>query len=597
VPAGAGAFEVVGWIFSAKDLASAVVLKAEHAIAKAADGIGGALKGVADKAAFTARKIGQSWKDFGPKFSETWKELGPTVESASTLLANFGLKKIPEFLNSVKATGDALKTAFDEKKFLTAFSVLVKGIRETGAIQAVMRVAGERVKKVGESIFFLGRKAAGAAVQVNSLFQKFLSLKDVQMSMGGEGIASFFGPLKGIFRLLTPIINLVSKIFAPLIEGISAHLENVLGPLQMTMEMIAQNIGPKLAKLLVPIVTLIEIMVTQAGVFIDEMLEGGTLAGPLVKGVMDIIPSVMKLFGAIGATVVKILPVFLRIFQLAVPIVAKVVEHVAEFAADLLPKLGDIIAKVGPKLIDAFAKTLDALIPILPALAKLAIVLVDKVFAPAMVKTLLWLANWMSDDLIPFIEKWLPALVIVIEDIATKVDKFFGNFDKYMSDFNELFLKPLKEGINEILAMFGLGDLQSQWDKMTKAFMAPLETLKSGINALIIDPINQMLAAELFGKSLGKALDIEPFKFLAEGGIVTGPVQGIVGEAGPELVMPLTPDTMGMLLDPVVTVLERIDFKLGGVLRVDSGDTAGGQASRSSEGVNLLDAIGISGVT
>lgn len=591
-------------------MASSVIVKAENAIAKAGNGVGKTLNEMADVAAFSLKSVAQSWKSFGPKFSESWTKLGPNVENVSAILTNFGLTTIPRFLDSIKATGDAMKAAFDEERFLTAFSVLVKGIRDTGAVQAVVRIAGERIKKVGEGLFLMGRKAAGAAQQVGNLFQKFLDLKDLKVELGGDGIASFFGPLKGVFRLLTPIIDLVSKVFAPLIEGISDHLNNTLGPLQMTMEMIAQDLGPKLARLLVPIVSLIEMMVSQAGVFISEMLDGGTLAGPLVKGVQSIVPDVMALFSAIGATVVKVLPVFLHIFQRAVPIVAKVVGYVAQFAAELLPKLGDMIAKVGPKLIDAFAKTLDALIPLLPVLGKLAVVLIDKVFGPAMVKTLIFIADWISNDLAPFIEKWMPAVIILIEDVTTRVDKFFSNFGKYMDDFKVLFLDPIKQGINEILAMFGLGDLQSQWDKMTKAFMAPLETLKSGINALIIDPINEMLKAELFGKSLGSVLDIEPFKYLAQGGIATGvaPVQGIIGEAGPELIMPLTPSVVERVMEPMldisgldraVAVLERIDRRLGGVLRVDVGDSGAQRAGgtpRPAEDIGLLNSVGISGV-
>lgn len=586
MPAGAGSFEVLGWLFSARDMASAVATKAQQTVDAAAADINVAFDSVASGVERGTKVIGGAFASVGRDAAKTMAV--PFVAALSLVQGGW---------ETFKGAAESIKTTLFETQF--SFAQL------PGAI-----------KKTGEGLFLMGRKAAGAAVQVNSLFQRFLDLGDLKATLGKGGglIGTFLGPLGGIFKLLTPIIDLVSKIFAPLIEGISDHLSNVLGPLQMTMEMIAQDLGPKLAKLLVPIVSLIEIMVSEAGVFISKMLEGGTVAGPLVKGVMDIIPSVMKLFGAIGATVVKVLPVFLHIFQRAVPIVAKVVEHVAEFAAELLPKLGDIIAKVGPKLIDAFAKTLDALIPILPVLGKLAIVLVDKVLGPAMVKTLIFLAEWISEDLVPFIEKWMPAVILLIEDVATRVDDFFSNFDKYMRDFKILFLDPIKNGINEILAMFGLGDLASQWDKMTKAFMAPLETLKQGINALIIDPINEMLKAELFGKTLGGLLDITPFKFLAEGGVATGagPVQGIFGEAGPELIMPLTPNVVERVLEPIldlpgldraVAVLERIDRKLGGVLRVDAEALATGGgggppgASRQADDIGLFDAVGISGVT
>jgi len=640
VPAGAGAFEVVGWVFSAKDLASAVVLKAETTIAKSSGGIGKSLATVALNTMEATKKIGQSWSAFGTKFSAGWDNLGPRVQSVSNLLAAFGLEKVPAFLNNVKAVGDEMRAVFDAKEYTKAFGVMVKGLRELGAFKAVAKVLRLEfklltlpikmvaksitsvakgflafgrsplvgIKKVGEGFFFMGRKAAGAAVQVGSLFQKVLGLADIKETIGKGGgfIGTFLGPLGGVFKLLTPIIDLISKVFSPLIEGISAHLENVLGPLQMTMEMIAQDLGPKLAKLLVPIVSLIEMLVSQAGVFISEMLEGGTVAGPIMKAVQDIMPSVQKLLGAIGATVVKILPVFLHIFQRVVPIVAKVVEYVAEFAAELLPKLGDMIAEVGPPLIDAFAKTLDALIPLLPVLGKLAIVLVEKVLGPAMVKTLTFLANFV-DKHMPEIVVFIDAFAIGVEKLTDKVSYFFDNFGIMMSEFKLLLLdwiKPLKDGVNEVLAMFGLGDLQSQWDKMTKAFMSPLVTLKGAMNALIIDPLNSVLTGKLpWVGSIGEALNISPFEYLAKGGVATGaaPVPGVFGEAGPELIMPLTPSVVERVLAPMlefpgldraVAVLESIDRRLGGVLQVD-----GGQETTATESVSLLDAVGIHGVT
>ena len=71
-----------------------------------------------------------------------------------------------------------------------------------------------------------------------------------------------------------------------------------------------------------------------------------------------------------------------------------------------------------------------------------------------------------------------------------------------------------------------------------------LSALKTMVNAAIIDPINRALEFHIGGSILGKdwGIDINPpdIPHLASGGIVTRPTLALIGEAGPEAVIPLS---------------------------------------------------------
>ena len=151
------------------------------------------------------------------------------------------------------------------------------------------------------------------------------------------------------------------------------------------------------------------------------------------------------------------------------------------------------------------------------------------------------------------------------------------------------------------------------------ALMAPIATIKNLINNYVIETINDILNWDIPGPPgrLGSVVGIDflPKLALAAGGITTqqavgvGGVQAVVGEAGPELILPLRPQAVRAALAPaldglalpgldqVLRVLESIDRRLGGTLHVDGSD-GGSTASQAQQSYSddLLGAVGMGGI-
>ena len=80
-----------------------------------------------------------------------------------------------------------------------------------------------------------------------------------------------------------------------------------------------------------------------------------------------------------------------------------------------------------------------------------------------------------------------------------------------------------------------------------------IKPIRDGINSLIIDKLNKIIVAEIpftFGSSLSSITGINEIPHLAKGGIINKPTLAMIGEDGPEAVIPLSqrnnPQGVGM---------------------------------------------------
>jgi phage-related protein len=628
---------------------------------------------------------------------------------------------LQDFGNSVKTVfTDTLPNAWEStKKFFTETEFSFRDIGS--AAQKMGRGLVDVAKQAGSGLFQMGRDAASAAVQLTGLFQSQLDLNDAQAegakgAKGGGVVGGLGKALGGALKLFTPILNILGKVFSPLIEGIGEHISNAFGPLQMVMEMIAQDLGPKIAKLLVPFVAMMEILVTQIGQAMSSLLDGPDLLGTISALITGIMPPLSKILQAVIKVVQKLLPVALKLIQSLLPIVMQVVDILADTLVDVLGIIGDIWEQVGPLLVETFVELLKAIMPLIKPLLKLAKILLEKVFGPLLIKTIQLVAKLIGEVLVPAIEMLVKFVIPIIESISESLADFFGNFEKYMTDFYILFVQPIVQffkdvgitigefvsdvigfftnlwdgitefvtdavdligsipgrvaefiaGIGRAIAGFftntipglwssfwewvmGLGTtfmewLSGLWDSIISTLgldsivegakgafqvvidtlMAPINAVKGIINDWIIDTANDILAWDppvIPGGNVADILFDDPsyrIPLLAAGGITKpeavpqGGVQAVVGEAGPEMILPLRGDLVRSTLAPafegievpgidqMIGFLESIDRRLGGTLRVDGmGGASGGPAPAgmaSEPGVGLSDAVGIGGI-
>jgi len=83
----------------------------------------------------------------------------------------------------------------------------------------------------------------------------------------------------------------------------------------------------------------------------------------------------------------------------------------------------------------------------------------------------------------------------------------------------------------------------SVFGKILALVTAPIEAIKQTLNAFVVDPLNLMLAWDppaIPGGTFGNIIGVGAVPQLQAGGIVTAPTLAMIGEGGPEAIIPLT---------------------------------------------------------
>ena len=235
------------------------------------------------------------------------------------------------------------------------------------------------------------------------------------------------------------------------------------------------------------------------------------------------------------------------------PVVAKLA---TVFANDVVPAIQSFVNVAGPKVkefaadvkrywesdikpaLDALKKAWEDLEPVILPLLK---IIADDV--ERMVKSVA-LALGIIVDLLggDFSGAWTKAKELV--DVQVEfIQKTAGNLVTFVTNLAPLMLEAGKAVGSAMLD--GLKDgLTGTVGFVQDVGAEILKALKAMVNVAIIDPINRALEFHVGGSILGKdwGVNINPpdIPHLAAGGIVNRPTLALIGEAGPEAVVPLS---------------------------------------------------------
>ena len=253
----------------------------------------------------------------------------------------------------------------------------------------------------------------------------------------------------------------------------------------------------------------------------------------LMQSLFPMIPIIGELAGIFLEIAAQILPIVVDLFDKLMPAIAELLPIVASFIADALQVLVPILVD----LIDALVPIVMALLPVFmdlfTALAPVVIKLIDAML-PLLVRIL--------PVFIGFIEFLTPILIFVAEILGTilvKAVEFlvkaFEGAQKFFDGFGKFF-SLLWFGIQMVFVTVVNG-LITGFENFVNFFIAGFNLLIKGINivrkALDLVPLD-LVASVTIGR-----LPTPSMPALAEGGLVTGPTTALIGEAGPEVVIPL----------------------------------------------------------
>lgn len=153
------------------------------------------------------------------------------------------------------------------------------------------------------------------------------------------------------------------------------------------------------------------------------------------------------------------------------------------------------------------------------------------------------------DPLVTFVdEQILPIFTRIGESVM-------GFFSSLWVDIKTLF----SESVASLLDAVGLNPevLSGIWEAIKAAIQVPIDAIKGFINSYLIDTLNNLITYEIdYIGSLQSVVGLGTIPRLAAGGVVgvgNSGTTAVVGEAGPEAVIPLKPQVLEKVIPEFVT--------------------------------------------
>jgi hypothetical protein len=285
---------------------------------------------------------------------------------------------------------------------------------------------------------------------------------------------------------------------------------------------------------LIPVVNelapvLVDVMGQLAPVIADL---AGQIPG-LLLSLMPLLPVLGQLAAVFLEMVAQLLPVFVNLFMALLPVIIELVPVIAAFISEALLVLVPIILQ----LVEAFVPIVEALLPIFmqlfQALAPVVLKLIEAMLP--LIELVLPLFIGFIEFLVPIIVFLADLLGVILVGAVNILIGIFEGAQVFFENFGKFF-QNLWIGIQIIFATV-INGLISGFENFINFFVNGFNEFIKGINvireALELDPL-KLVATVQFGR-----IDVPELIPFAKGGLVTGPTNALIGEAGPEVVIPL----------------------------------------------------------
>jgi TP901 family phage tail tape measure protein len=344
------------------------------------------------------------------------------------------------------------------------------------------------------------------------------------MTSLGPVLETLSGSLVAVFEELVPVITLLAEAFIPLAEVISSNVD-VIGD-------IARIFGEVLAAVMPTVTELLQMVAVVLWAVLDA-------AQPIID---------------------KILPIMMGLFE------------------DLMPVLWDLIENAILPLVDVAFEIIGAFLPLIEMILPILVDIIQTL-APVIinvVQAFLPLLQMILPPLIALMELLIPVLLIVVDIFLKQLSAainwlldVFKGFMAFLKPFTDMFMTSFG-GLKTFF--FGIvNGLIDMWEGFANGIIDGVNFVIRALNRIQVKApawLTTLTGITSFGISIPELSRIAlPRVALAEGGIVTGPLNALIGEAGPEAVIPL--DKLGNMGGNVynITINSTVaDARLGEVV-------------------------------
>jgi TP901 family phage tail tape measure protein len=470
----------------------------------------------------------------------------PTKEAEDTL-AGLGLSAegLREQMGTegLLPTLETLTTAFDGNIEATA-SVFGNVRALTGVLDLMgSNVEGTRAifanmtDDVGALDSALDVTSETAAFKFNRALEtakaSLLPVGDVLLDIGAKLLDSLLPTIEK----LGPVFEETFEAFAPALDELFELLPGLIDallPLLPVIGDIATIVLDLVTALLPPFVALLEALMP-----IFELLTGVVedLVVPLVE---MLAPVLTDIFEAVGRIIEAAMPVFIQLLETLIPIVLELVEMFLPLLDYILPLLEAYLLDLVVPALEIFAEMLGVILPFAMemfktfGLGRLLVAMGD--FSEDFQMIVYNIRKWWAESfnsMIVHLENWLNAAVRGLNWFIDKANSLPGveiNFRASEITLGRLDMPDLprflQQQINENMSRVDTTSMAGIMEASGASFAR-------GISTRDFLGTGSLSAIERLSQP---GSGVTPF---ADGGIVTRPVIGMVGEAGPEAIIPL----------------------------------------------------------
>jgi hypothetical protein len=375
------------------------------------------------------------------------------------------------------------------------------------------------------------KATAGAAGGTNALADAMAKL-----SPEGQKFAKFMrgfidGPLKdlrfaaqdGLFPGLERGLKEMEptlKAIEPAVKGFAKGLGDAFA-----------NIAPRLAELAGPFLE-----------FATAALEGLKPLGPIVGEFARGLGWVFRELDKSGATKAA-MEGFAKIFGALLPLFPPLIDAAVQVAAALGPGLAEVVKQLVAaivimlpeivKLAPIFAQWLINLAPLLPQLGMLIAAFIQLVIQLSPFMLAMSKAGAMMIGVV------LQAFVKIVGFITDSVVPIWNTWQSAANKVHKAITSGVDTVVKSVLGLPGRvkGALSGVFSPLWEGFRSAYNRIVSGWNRLSFGLPGGSFMGVSWG---GLTIDTPDIPMLAQGGVVTRPTLAIIGEAGPEAVVPLS---------------------------------------------------------
>lgn len=473
-----------------------------------------------DKMTTSMKTLADAVQEPTEKSTAAFEKLGISVEKAKEMSQ--------EDLFSATITALQNMESGTERTAL-ATDLLGKSAMDLGAL---LNTSAEETQSMREEVHKLGGVMDEEAVETAAAFQD--SLQNVKTALGGitRNIGADFMPS------MIQIMNSVSQIAMGNLNAIKG-VELGVGRFVDTIGKTAQNLT-KTAQRIIPVI------VNAVSKMLPSLLTAGmeivkSLGSAILRNLPMLINTAQTIITNLATMLIGALP---QLIQVGLGVITQIVQGIAQALPTMIPQLVDVVLEIVDVLTDpqTLGNLIDAAFAIIDAL-------IDGLLS--------------EESINKFIEK-LPEIVTNIVDVLIKsVDKLLEAASKIITALCDYFSKPqniekIKAAASSILTKLGEGlkdmvgnlipfmqDIAKQWAEM---FIGDIdyddtayEVLKRLGEAFVH---NFTHSFSNLGEWIGEtAYDVHhgggSNEHFASGGIVRHPTRALIGESGPELILPL----------------------------------------------------------